>query len=238
MSDKETNINACLMAGSFMLPESLEYGDVIYIQRSFLGVDTYKHFGLFLSEDKVIHFSNDKSHNLPYVHEAPMSEFLDGEPKTAIVKVRNPQKLAMVAEINRFSRRNKIGLLTSQLLSPVFPFVHPMLFDPREIYEPLYNLRRRLRFVDSVEVEKLIDRLSNIKLYSGEETIKRARDRIGLQTNQMLLSIGINIDEYKLSSNNCEAFALWCKTGDNISTQASPFCTNVVNVIGDIFKNR
>lgn len=44
--------------------------------------------------------------------------------------------------------------------------------------------------------------------YSPEETLKRAYSRIG---------------EYKYSviSNNCEHFAMWCKTGESVSTQVN-----------------
>ena len=44
------------------------------------------------------------------------------------------------------------------------------------------------------------------KLFSQEETIKRARSKVGER-------------EYSLALNNCEHFATWCKTGKNESYQ-------------------
>ncbi|MBQ7578225.1 MAG: lecithin retinol acyltransferase family protein [Synergistaceae bacterium] len=56
------------------------------------------------------------------------------------------------------------------------------------------------------EIKKL--RLKNYHLYSGEETIKRARDKLGE-------------GGYNLAFNNCEHFAVWCKTGIKDSSQVN-----------------
>jgi predicted ATPase len=45
-------------------------------------------------------------------------------------------------------------------------------------------------------------------LYSGKETVERARSRLGE-------------DKYNLVFNNCEHFAVWCKTGVSESSQIS-----------------
>lgn len=47
---------------------------------------------------------------------------------------------------------------------------------------------------------------SQMKIYSPEETVKRARSRLGEK-------------EYNLLLNNCEHFAIWCKTGLSKSYQ-------------------
>lgn len=49
---------------------------------------------------------------------------------------------------------------------------------------------------------------SNYNLYSPEETVKRARERIGES-------------KYNLVTNNCEHFAIWCKTGVSESHQVN-----------------
>ena len=49
-------------------------------------------------------------------------------------------------------------------------------------------------------------RLKNYHLYSGEETVQRARSKIGQ-------------GGYNLALNNCEHFATWCKTGVKDSSQ-------------------
>ena len=43
-------------------------------------------------------------------------------------------------------------------------------------------------------------------IYSGEETVERARSRLGQK-------------DYNLVTNNCEHFAVWCKTGKDESSQ-------------------
>lgn len=52
--------------------------------------------------------------------------------------------------------------------------------------------------------------LYRLPVFSPEETVKRAHDRIGEA-------------EYNLLSNNCEHFAIWCKTGLNKSYQVEEF---------------
>ena len=54
-------------------------------------------------------------------------------------------------------------------------------------------------------------KLKNIvkyKIYSPEETVKRARSRIGERS-------------FNLGFNNCEYFAVWCKTGVSQSYQVN-----------------
>lgn len=43
-------------------------------------------------------------------------------------------------------------------------------------------------------------------IYTAEETIRRARERLGEE-------------QYNLVTNNCEHFAMWCKTGESFSSQ-------------------
>jgi hypothetical protein len=59
-------------------------------------------------------------------------------------------------------------------------------------------------------VSALVTELSSsgFHLYSGKETVERARSRIGE-------------GKYSLIFNNCEHFAIWCKTGISHSTQVN-----------------
>jgi uncharacterized protein YfaT (DUF1175 family) len=52
----------------------------------------------------------------------------------------------------------------------------------------------------------LLNNCAGLKHFSAEETVKRARSRLGEKA-------------YNLLFNNCEHFALWCKYGINKSTQ-------------------
>jgi hypothetical protein len=55
-------------------------------------------------------------------------------------------------------------------------------------------------------VVQFTENRSGIKLFSGKETVNRARSRLGEE-------------RYNLLFNNCEHFALWCKTGRSKSIQ-------------------
>ena len=70
---------------------------------------------------------------------------------------------------------------------------------------------------------------SNFKTYSPEETVNRARSRLGEK-------------KYNLVFNNCEHFAIWCKYGENKSIQVDKAIGAVVVlgaavVISQLVKN-
>lgn len=60
-------------------------------------------------------------------------------------------------------------------------------------------------------------------LYSPEETVKRAESRLGE-------------DKYNLALNNCEHFAIWCKTGISESYQVKDVLKNVVKMVEKIYE--
>ena len=57
-------------------------------------------------------------------------------------------------------------------------------------------------------------KLRDYHLYSGDETVKRARSRLGQ-------------GGYNLALNNCEHFAVWCRTGVSSSSQVN----NILDLI-------
>ena len=65
-------------------------------------------------------------------------------------------------------------------------------------------------------IEQLIKQ-NKYHLYSPKETVERARSRIG-EAN------------YDLATNNCEHFAIWCKTGISESHQVN----NVLDLINPL----
>ena len=70
-------------------------------------------------------------------------------------------------------------------------------------------------------------RLKDYHLYSGDETIMRARSKLGE-------------GGYNLAFNNCEHFAVWCKTGEDRSSQVSAYkpgnlVDGVFSAIEDLF---
>lgn len=61
------------------------------------------------------------------------------------------------------------------------------------------------RFLDGAN-EFMIRRFPPSSSYSGEETVRRARSQLGQR-------------QYSVAFNNCEHFAVWAKTGQNVSSQ-------------------
>ena len=57
------------------------------------------------------------------------------------------------------------------------------------------------------DCREAFDAASNYHIYSPHETVARAKSCIG-KTN-----FGNGSGEYALRRNNCEHFAIWCKTG-------------------------
>ncbi len=60
------------------------------------------------------------------------------------------------------------------------------------------------------EFKAMLRNIRGYHLYSPEETVERAKSRLGE-------------DKYSLAFNNCEHFALWCKTGLRESSQVEDF---------------
>lgn len=60
------------------------------------------------------------------------------------------------------------------------------------------------------------------KLYSPEETVERAKSRLGE-------------DKYNLALNNCEHFAIWCKTGISESYQVKTVLKNTVHIVEKMY---
>ncbi|MDD2402031.1 MAG: lecithin retinol acyltransferase family protein [Clostridia bacterium] len=69
----------------------------------------------------------------------------------------------------------------------------------------LYNEKNLKNMINAY-----LDFYRNIKIYSPEETVQRAESRL-------------YEEEYNLFTNNCEHFAIWCKTGISKSYQIERF---------------
>jgi hypothetical protein len=68
---------------------------------------------------------------------------------------------------------------------------------------------------ETAQVVHLLGNDKSIKIYSPEETVKRAQSRIGEK-------------RYNLLFNNCEHFALWCKTGITKSKQVETAVSSAI----------
>ena len=61
-------------------------------------------------------------------------------------------------------------------------------------------------------------KLQGYHLYSGDETVRRARGELGKEG-------------YNLVCNNCEHFAVWCKTGLKESSQVNQAMELLLSVL-------
>jgi hypothetical protein len=71
---------------------------------------------------------------------------------------------------------------------------------------PFAEFRKKFAHPEKAQTLWDVLKISNYHLYTPEETVIRARERIG-ET------------QYSLWTNNCEHFAIWCKTGISESHQ-------------------
>lgn len=81
---------------------------------------------------------------------------------------------------------------------------HPQYFPVTRNAKGLAKILQLIRII----------KMTDYHLYSGEETVKRARSKLGK-------------GGYNLALNNCEHFAVWCKTGVKDSSQVN----NILDVI-------
>lgn len=65
---------------------------------------------------------------------------------------------------------------------------------------------------------QLLQNNNKYRLYSPEETVARAESRLGER-------------HYNIATNNCEHFAIWCKTGISESTQIEDFLRKIGTMI-------
>lgn len=152
-------------------------GDILAIRR--IG---YSHYAVYIGNGKVIHYapSGNQLFQKQSVHEADFSEFIRNQTSFEILQF--PQFHFVPTHNAKDIRRN--GFVEIQ-----FPG------------------KKELQNV-SDKIGELVSRLdkSGYHLYTPEETIARARSKIG-ET------------KYGLLTNNCEHFAMWCKTGIKESFQ-------------------
>lgn len=79
---------------------------------------------------------------------------------------------------------------------------------------PFAEFRKRFAHPETAKTLWDVLKISNYHLYTPEETVVRARERIG-ETR------------YNLFTNNCEHFAIWCKTGISESHQIEDLLTTL-----------
>ncbi|ESK41255.1 hypothetical protein P256_00244 [Acinetobacter nectaris CIP 110549] len=155
-------------------------GDIlrIYREEEFI---SYWHWGVYVGDSQVIHFSNAKSDT------SSDNEIINTHLKKFF---RNAKKFQVVD----FSPKGyKEKYITKDIK-----------IDPwnRFISNPSLGLSGIMDLYDKISGRNV----SDYKIYSPKEVVERARSRLGEKN-------------YSLLTNNCEHFAVWCKTGVKGSKQ-------------------
>ena len=109
--------------------------------------------------------------------------------RTTLEKFKEDSEYLFVIDFDKFIKKNKVN---------IFDIITPL----------------------GINVSKLLIALlgsSNYRIYSPEETVKRAESRLGERN-------------YSIAMNNCEHFAVWCKTGVSESTQVENFLAKIRDI--------
>jgi len=98
-------------------------------------------------------------------------------------------------------------------------------FDENGKFEKIYQQGGEFfsRISDFGDLQKMVRSCPDYHLYTPEETIQRAKSRLGE-------------NKYSLEDNNCEHFAFWCKTGLSDSHQVNNVI-NAMEVICDVLES-
>ena len=109
--------------------------------------------------------------------------------RTTLEKFKEDSEYLFVIDFDKFIKKNKVN---------IFDIITPL----------------------GINVSKLLIALlgsSNYRIYSPEETVRRAESRLGERN-------------YSIAMNNCEHFAVWCKTGVSESTQVENFLAKIRDI--------
>jgi len=161
----------------------------------FVNRGTYLHYGVYIGDHKVIHFA-PRNGGEACIHETSLGTFLT-----------NDLLICGKCYVIEFSETNgdydneedraepvKFSRLKQKGLFSSNPFL-PARFS---VDLPLFNMLNY--FFNNADYH----------VYSGKETVERARGEL-------------NKEGYNLITNNCEHFAIWCKTGVHESNQVDNF---------------
>lgn len=164
--------------------DNLKPGSIIGVKRKLKGLVYYKHYGVYVGNNKVIHFTS-KNPNIVgnnEIIETDFSHFLAGSNNYFVLKFPENFTEAFFKKVLKEAMRS-----LPLLLYPVFLGKKVLLI---RTIKSIYYLYKKRQWNN----------------YSPEETISRARSKLG-ET------------KYNLVVNNCEHFAIWCKTGIKESKQ-------------------
>ena len=176
--------------------QELKYGDVIRVNRGI-----YYHYGIYADDRTVYQYAARSGKEIgdnATVHITTLDSFARGGTvqKLAFSNLFWSDKVTVLENENSEIRFRS----AAEYLSYVKQICKSLAIDPLEFF----------RIVKSIK--------SDYKLYTPEQTVKRAESRLGESS-------------YNLALNNCESYAMWCKTGVNISYQT----LSVLFLMGPLF---
>ncbi|MCR5305861.1 MAG: lecithin retinol acyltransferase family protein [Oscillospiraceae bacterium] len=182
-------------------------GDVIGVERAL-----YDHYGVYVSDDEVIEFSAHNPEGKSIIQKTTFARFLADSKECFYLVFGDtycePGKVYFSPAVRKVSGRPQDFWKKFRI------FADGIRPAPTEFFS------RNLG--DALNTPK------NYRLRSPAETIRRARAQVGRT------SFGESEKEYSLHRNNCEHFAIWCKTGVMLSTQAEGHLMRAFRIMADI----
>ena len=178
-------------------------GDVLRVNRGL-----YSHYGVYVAEgNHVIHYTGANGPNdfNGIVRETTLAEFLNGSQNYNVCTF--PEHPVSDLTPN-YAREGNIESCSSPKLGEAGrgcnPTPNPSPYAGEEKKPQQGRKYTLFQLWQLIKAAKLKD----YHLYSGDETVQRARSKLGQ-------------GGYNLALNNCEHFAVWCKTGIRDSSQVN-----------------
>ena len=176
------------------MTQKLENGDVICVNRYSL----YDHYGIYVKKgNKVIHYSTPegRADSGGTVCETTLGEFLDDAERFTVRRYpKDPPLFWFLLRAEDFKVNNE-EMEKKGAFSKALEFLQEITLSKS----------------DSPYASRGDSKTTSYHLYSGEETVERARSHLGK-------------GDWGLVRNNCQHFAVWCRTGLKASSQVQKAC--------------
>ena len=163
-----------------------QLGDVIFAKRRL-----YNHYGIYVSDNEVIHYYLDSESILGKIKDTATCNGVITDTTYKVFHAGDP------VYICRFNELTMNTLLLHSLLRDKISFWELLLDLLGMVFPPLKLIRAYFRKHNDTFSE---EHRGAKHVLSPEETVELARQSRGKRN-------------YSLWGNNCEHFAIWCKTG-------------------------
>ena len=171
-------------------------GDVLRVNRGL-----YSHYGVYVAEgNHVIHYTGANGPNdfNGIVRETTLDEFLNGAETFNICTFPEHPVNDIIPSSSHMLGEARRGSVIDDLTPNPSSYAGDGKKTPQSSKYTLFQLWQLIKAA----------KLKDYHLYSGDETVQRARSKLGQ-------------GGYNLALNNCEHFAVWCKTGIRDSSQVN-----------------